>query len=171
MQVRNAAGVTLGRVRRPRPGVRRQVLYSRCPSGLPAATASTSWPCTATVRSSARYRWLIDLNSDGVVNTALGEILTLQPPAACPATSTSRGDSRSRQLRRQRRQRRRDRPLQRRPVGARFQSQLRDRRRATRSSPTRCWATRSSATSTATRSTTWPSSTTTCSRSTWRTTG
>ncbi len=83
MQVRDAAGVALGGF-----GVHDLVFAGRffipTPNGLPAASRFDQLAVYGNAQDLGSFRWLIDLNSDGVVNTAIGEILTLQPIGGLP---------------------------------------------------------------------------------------
>jgi hypothetical protein len=78
MQVRNAAGVLPGGF-----GTHDLVFAGRFFVPIPGAAAPLNRFDQLAVYGNAQdlgaFRWLIDLNSDGVVNTAIGEILTIQP--------------------------------------------------------------------------------------------
>jgi hypothetical protein len=83
MQVRNAAGVAPGGF-----GTHDLVFAGRFFTAVPGAAAPLGRFDQLAVYGNAQdlgaFRWLIDLNSDGVVNTAVGEILTIQPTSGLP---------------------------------------------------------------------------------------
>lgn len=83
MQVRNAAGVAPGGF-----GTQDLVFAGRFFTAVPGAAAPLGRFDQLAVYGNAQdlgaFRWLIDLNSDGVVNTAAGEILTIQPTSGLP---------------------------------------------------------------------------------------
>ena len=108
MQVANPAtgAHRAGRLQRARPGVRRQVRPAPGRrGGAPIATGFDQLAAYGNAQDLATASaGSIDPNSDGVVNTANGDILTLQPVGGLPGSFNVVGrDSGRRQFRPQRR--------------------------------------------------------------------